>query len=65
VELENVLTIGEGVCLETICNVIDEREEIAEEDAEEEEESDDDDENEFWFRLVNYRMEDAGMGAGQ
>ena len=47
VELENVLTIGEGVCLETFCNVIDEREEIAEEDAEEEEESDDDDENEF------------------
>ena len=47
VELENVLTIGEGVCLETICNVIDEREEIAQEDAEEEEESDDEDENEF------------------
>jgi len=47
---------NEGVCLETICNVIDEREEIAEEDTEEEEESDDDDENEFWFRLVNYCM---------
>src|SRR5579859_2016235 len=45
VKLENILIMGEGVCLETIGDVIDEREEIVEEDAEEEKESDDDDED--------------------
>jgi hypothetical protein len=37
VELENILIMGEGVCLESISDVNDEREEIAEEDAEDEE----------------------------
>jgi hypothetical protein len=43
VELENILIMGEGVCLESISDVNDEREEIAEEDSEDEESNDDDD----------------------